>query len=133
VIEDRDAATNGGLRKVIRLLKSLKYDSDERIDFSSYDIAGLVYNTPDHQLTSRADQDLLLVRNCQVYLHELLVDKARRESIETPNRMRKVFCTEGASETGLRQMSAAVDVLVQEIEQGLARSFRRLAEARVPY
>lgn len=133
LVQDRDVSSSGGLRKVIRLLKSMKYDSDERIDLSSYDIAGIAYNTPDHQLISRVGQDLMLVKNCQTYLHELVVDRTRRESLETPNRMRRVFCPEGASETGLRQISTALDLLVQEIEQGLTRSFRRLAEARVAY
>jgi len=133
LIQDRDGSVSGGLRKVIRLLKSMKYDSDEKIDLSSYDIAGIAYNAPDHQLISRPSQDLLLVKNCQTYLHELIYDRNRRESLNTPNRMRRVFCQEGASETGLRQLSTALDVLVQEIELGLTRSFRRLAEARVAY
>ena len=41
LIMERDTETNGGLRKAIRLLKSLKYDSDEKIDVSSYDLASI--------------------------------------------------------------------------------------------
>jgi hypothetical protein len=47
--------------------------------------------------------------------------------------MRKVFCAEGASEAGLKGISIAVDTLVAEIEQGLGKSFRKLAEARIAY
>ena len=132
-IEDRDAAMNGGLRKLIRLLKSLKYDSDDRIELSSYDIAGIAYNTPDDWLSSRGGHDLILLKNCQNFLHHLLQNPVNRNSLEVPNGTRKVFCAEGASETGLRQLSQAVDVLTQEVEHGLNKSFKKLAEARVLY
>lgn len=132
-IEEKDALTNGGLRKVIRLLKSLKYDSDERIDLSSYDIAGIAYNIFDDWLTYRPAQDLVLIEKCHTYLHYLLIDEAARTGIEVPNKMQKVFCPEGATEAGLRQMWLAVGLLLKEIEQGLGRSFRKLAEARISY
>src|ERR1043166_3134971 len=75
LIQDRDTTTNGGLRKIIRLLKSMKYDSDEKIDLSSYDINGIAYNMPDHQLTARVGQDLVLEKNCQVHLSTLRIDR----------------------------------------------------------
>lgn len=132
-IEERDAATNGGLRKAIRLLKSLKYDSDDNIDLSSYDIAGIAYNIFDEWLAVPPGQDLLLVKNCGEYLRYLIGNKPYRDSIAVPNQMRKVFCAEGASEAGLKGISIAVDTLVAEIEQGLGKSFRKLAEARIAY
>jgi hypothetical protein len=132
-IAERDVLTNGGLRKVIRLLKSLKYDSENGVDLSSYDIVGIVYNIFTEWLTFGPGQDLLLIKNCQNYLHYLLQDSTHRELIEVPNKMRKVFCPEGASENGLKQVSLELDALVTEIEQGLSRSFRKLAEARVLY
>lgn len=132
-IEEKDTATNGGLRKLIRLLKSLKYDSDEKIDLSSYDIAGIAYNIFNDWLTFRPGQDLVLLQKCRTYLHYLLIDETARTAIEVPNKMRKVFCAEGATEAGLRQMWVAVGLLLQEIEQGLSRSFKKLEEARISY
>jgi hypothetical protein len=132
-IEDKDTATNGGLRKLIRLLKSLKYDSDDNIDLSSYDIAGIVYNMTEGQLSSQRGQDLILINNCHTYLVILESVDSIRQAIEVPNGTRKVFCSEGATLAGLTQMRTALGVLIQEIEQGLNRSFRKLAEARIPY
>jgi hypothetical protein len=111
----------------------LKYDSDGKIEMSSYDIAGVVFNIFTDWLIARPGQDLLLIKNCQAYLHHLMADPVYRASIEVPNGMRKVFCAEGATEIGLRQMGSAMDLLVAEIEQGLDRSFRKLAEARIIY
>jgi hypothetical protein len=118
---------------VIRFLKSVKYDSDDQIEITSYDIAGIAYNMFDDWLTLRSGQELRLVKNCQTYLWYILYDKTYRESLDVPNKMRKVFCSEGASETGLRQLSTAVDSLVQEIERGLTNSFRKLDEAKILY
>jgi len=132
-IDDRDKAANGGLRKLIRLLKSLKYDSDEAINLTSYDIAGIVYNMQESQLYSRPGQDLILAQNCHAFMLYLEGDSVTRERILVPNETRKVFCAEGATELGLRQMRTALGILLKEVEQGLSRSFRKLAEARVMY
>lgn len=132
-IDDKDNAVGGGVRKLIRLLKSLRYDSDERIDLSSYDIAGIVYNMSDSTLKSGYGQDLVLIKNCRDYLALLEIWSEERNRILVPNETRKIFCQEGASEAGLKQMRMALDVLLQEIEQGLTRSFRKLAEARITY
>jgi len=133
LIEERDAETNGGLRKAIRLLKSLKYDGDEKIDVSSYDIACLAYNIFTSWLTVQPGQDLLLVSNTRDYLRYLLTDENYRASLEVPNKMRKVFGADDMTATGLKQLSMAVEILVDEIDRGLSRSFRKLKEARISY
>jgi hypothetical protein len=132
-IQDKDSVTNGGQRKLIRLLKSLKYDSDDKIDLSSYDIAGIVFNMSEDQLLSQPGNDLILIRNCHTYLVVLETVESIRLSISVPNETRKVFCSDGASLAGLTQMRTALGVLIYEIEQGLGRSFRKLAEARIRY
>ena len=132
-IEERDSQMNGGLRKLIRLLKSLKYDSDEAIELSSYDIAAIVYNMRDSELYAHPGKDLLLIKNCHIFLLYLEVDNELREKISVPNETRKVFCEEGANKKGLQQMRVTLGGLLIEIEQGLNRSFRKLAEARINY
>jgi hypothetical protein len=133
MIEQRDAATNGSLRKLIRLLKSLKYDSDDKIELSSYDIAGIAFNMFDSLLIVPPGRDLLLIRNCQVYLRTLLTEKAYRDLIDMPNKLRRVFCSEGASEAGLRQMAVALDLLLAEIDRALSKTLRKVADAQIRY
>ena len=43
LIDAKDARTGGNTRKLIRLLKSLKYDSDGKVTLSSFDIESIVY------------------------------------------------------------------------------------------
>jgi hypothetical protein len=132
-IEQRDNKTNGGLRKLTRLLKSLRYDSDDKIELTSYDIAGIAYNNFDSWLTVQPGYDLLLVSNGRNYLRYLLTADEYRESLDMPNSTRKVFGAGGASKAGLEQLTKAMDALVAEIEQGLSRSLRKLDEARINY
>jgi len=114
-------------------LKSLKYDNDEKIDLSSYDLASIAYNIFPAWLTAPPGRDLLLVRNTRNYLRYLVSTPQYRTSIDVPNQMRKVFGAGGATETGLKQLTAAIDALATEIEVELSRSFRKLEEARVLY
>lgn len=132
-IEELDSNTGGGLRKVIRLLKSLKYDNDEKIDLSSYDLASIAYNIFSAWLTVPPGHDLLLVHNTRNYLRYLVSTPQYRASIDVPNQMRKVFGAGGATETGLKQLTSAINALATEIEVELSRSFRKLEEARVLY
>ena len=131
-IEDRDLKTNGGLRKLIRLLKTVKYDNEPELKITSYDIAGIVYNMPDDWLLAQRGQDLRLVRNCKTYLHYLLDNPQLRNLINVPNDMRKVFAEDGASESDLRSLTIAFDALVADIDREL-RTTSRTFEASVVY
>lgn len=65
---------------------------------------------------------------------ESLVSNDRiRTSIWVPNGTRLVFYTEGATLAQLSVMQYLLQELLNEIVQGLSRSFKKLAEARVDY
>jgi hypothetical protein len=132
-IEERDAETSGGLRKVIRLLKSLKYDDDSGMEISSYDIAGIAHSMPTQWLTVTSGYDLQLVSNTQSFLRYLLEHPDYRSSLEVPNKTRKLFAGDGATETGLKELSVALDSLVSELDGELNRTHRKLKESRISY
>lgn len=131
-IDYQDKQSNGGLRKTVRLWKSLKYDT-EKIDLSSYDICALAFNMPLEDLLYASGHDLRLIKNGQKYLRFLVSSPENRNNLMVPNKTRKIFCDEGASLKGLAQLSNEVDLLVGEIEASLSRTFTKLAEARIDY
>lgn len=133
IIDIKDKRASGNLRKVIRLLKSLKYDADSEVRISSYDIASIAYNMPDSWLQASRDQDLLLANNALNYLTHLRSDAQARSSVFVPNGMRKIFGGEGATEQGLADLHRELAQLLYEVQNDLSRSFRKLAEARVAY
>ncbi|HET6432890.1 hypothetical protein [Dyella sp.] len=132
-VATRDQNLNGSLRKVIRLLKSLRYDAETEVKISSYDIAAIGYAMPDHLLSVPHGFELRLVEACQTWLLQLASDNALRERLEVPNGMRRIFGADGASTTGLHQLYREVAGLMDDIKRGLSRSFRKLEEARVVY
>lgn len=131
-IAHADNQRNGGLRKTIRLWKSLKYDT-EKVALSSYDICALAFNMDENQQRYSPGFDLQLIKNGQSFLRSLCNSQQAREQMMVPNKMRRVFCPEGATVEGLFQLTAVVDELVGEIEAGLTRSFKKLADARIDY
>lgn len=132
-LHSRDTQVYGMLRRMVRLLKSLKYDADDEPQISSYDIAAIAYNVPDYLLAVPQDQELLLVNNAERHLRFLIENSSERDRLYVPNGMRRVFCSEGASEAGLRELHREVAGLLRDIAEGLARSFKKLEEARVRY
>lgn len=130
-IDNRDRMYNGALRKVIRLLKSLKYDS-ESVSLSSYSIASIAYNMDDHLLATGMFQDLQLVGKSKVYLDKLSADKTLRESVMVPNGLHKVFTTGQATLDGLNDLRTEVDDLIDAIQRNLQKSFRKLEQWRMP-
>lgn len=105
-IADRDRETVGGLRRCIRLVKSIRSDSDEDIDFSSYDVASLCYNIRPIDLSF--ESDVALANRFVQFAAHVLQNTSLRESISVPNDTRKIFGgPEGAS-------LAELDKLVRE-------------------
>jgi hypothetical protein len=132
-IDERDGLLNGNVRKVARLLKSLKYDADTKVNMSSYDITSIAYCMPDELMRPGHGAELLLVENTRGFLRLLLDDSARRASLNVPNEMRPIFSSDGASVEGLNQLYKETQELLDDISKGLSRSFRKLADARVSY
>ncbi|MDO9041122.1 MAG: hypothetical protein Q7U64_02110 [Desulfocapsaceae bacterium] len=131
-IGHKDKITNGGLRKAARLLKSLKYDS-ESIDLSSYDLVSLAFNIPDNELNVPHGMELTILNSCHNFCSELQQNRLKRESLEVPDKHRKIFTEGHATLNGLNQLVAELESLVKDVLTENQRSFKKLAEARVEY
>ncbi|KAB2931288.1 MAG: hypothetical protein F9K24_13670 [Leptonema illini] len=131
-IADKDSRVNGGLRRAVRLMKSLKYDS-ENIELSSYDITAIGWNIPDHLLVFDKKYQLGILETCLYYCKELESNYFLRSTIEVPNGTRKVFAEDGASVKGLTQLRYQLESLSDDIQNENHRSFDKLSEARIEY
>lgn len=132
-IEERDDSHQGNLRKVVRLLKSLKYDADSELEISSYDLTAISYRMPDSFLSIQAGYELLLVENARRWVSYLVGDEAARSQLYVPNDTRRIFGADGVTVTGLREIHKELEELISDINFGLARSFKKLEEARIIY
>lgn len=132
-VENRDRETYGGLRKVVRLMKSLKYDSDNHIKLTSYDIVGIAYAMPTSTLIAPRELQLSLLSQLKQFLDYLANNENLRNSIQVPDGTRKVFGEGYATKEQLAAMQDEVDDLTRAVAKDLNRSFERLAEAKISF
>jgi hypothetical protein len=113
-IDQKDKKT-GGLRKVIRLLKTLKYDADPEVKMSSYDIASVAWNMQDSALTVSAYAYTQLATNARDELKRFIDNDSTRNSLKVPNGTRVVFGSDGATLDGLRNLHRELDDLINRV------------------
>jgi len=87
-IDHRDREANGNLRRLIRLVKSIRSDADIDIDVSSYHITALCFAMPLEKFTSNPESLLL---NFLRFALDLLGDEQKRASLSVPNQTEKLF------------------------------------------
>jgi hypothetical protein len=133
-IELRDQSTYGGLRKACRLMKSLMYDSEGRVEMSSYNIVGIAYNIPEQDLIAPAPRELVILESCFELCQRLAADEGVRSRLLVPDGHRCVFGDgPGASLSQVHALTKELDGLRRDVVSDNVRSFRRLIEARVEY
>ena len=132
LIHERDVATQGGLRKVVRLMKSLKYDSG-RVDLSSYDLTSIGYNMPEHEVTTGPGEEIPLLARLKTYLDRIAAMPQLRAEMTTPDESRKVFAEGHATLEALQAIQSEVNDLVEAVCNDRKKSFVKLMEARVAY
>lgn len=133
-LADQEAKTNGNSKKIIRLLKSIKYDSDVVDPMSSYDIEALVFRMDEAELQKWGrGQELQLAFAAYQWLYRMDEDSARRGQLRTPDGKREIFGAGHATQQQLRALLRDFGELLNEVQEGLATTARRLSEARLKY
>lgn len=119
-IEHKDVVTWGGTKKVIRLLKTLKSDSDysAEIGLSSYEIAGLAWHFEDDTLKVLEERELALLWSAKRHLNFYVAAKEFAMSLMTPDGSRRIIDTD-AKFRALKLLSLEVDQLVEAVVKEL--------------
>jgi hypothetical protein len=130
-IRERCVQHSGALRKVIRLLKNLKADSENEISLSSYDIAAIVWHMPSELLQVPYFVDLLLVARTKKHLSRITGDETYRDSLWVPDGSRKIF-NEQSKVTGLLLLFHELLTLEKKIYKDLDPLIRDDASTTVP-
>lgn len=136
-IEQKDLITNGGAKKLIRLLKTLKSDSTRKIELSSYDIAALVWNMDNSMLNKPYYLELSLIAEIQSYLQFLIDTPSYAFTLEVPDQSRNVLDSFEKLQA-LKSLKVEIDTLANDIAheigpliQGSANLQKRLIEAQI--
>lgn len=132
-IEHKDNETTGNARKLIRLLKSLKYDSEDKVTMSSFDIESLVFRMPSTDMMHLRGEEIPLSVACWLWLKKVEDNQPLRDGLEVPDSKRKIFEAGKATVFQLTALRQELESLLYDINQGLQRSYRKLAEAKVKW
>jgi len=127
-IDTKDKKT-GGLRKVIRLLKTLKYDAEPELKISSYDISAIAWNMSEPVLSVQPDAYLPLATNARKELRRFIDSDSVRNGLKVPNGTRAIFGPGGASLESLRILHTELVDLIQRIEFARITPFSKTAFA----
>lgn len=104
----------GGLRKAIRLCKSVKADSDRNIQLSSYDIAAIMYHADMIALRLGQYSDLAVLAETQRHLDALYHDSATANGLWVPDGSRKIFDS-AEKRSWLLSLSVEMDELLKHV------------------
>lgn len=132
-INSKDSIVNGNEKRLIRLLKTLRYDSDVDIKVSSYDIASLVYRMDNSVLMASKLKRLDLLDNCNLFLQKVISDSSFRDNLEVANGTRKIFCDDGAKLSEVVKLQKELGELIQDINSSVKPLYETLNKAEVNY
>ena len=104
----------GGLRKAIRLCKSVKADSDRDIQLSSYDIAAIMYHADMSVLRLGQYCDLAVLTETQRHLDALYGDANMAGGLWVPDGSRRIFDT-AEKRNWLLWLSIEMDELLKSV------------------
>lgn len=90
LLEIKDVASGGNLKKVIRLLKNLKADCEHNINLSSYDLTAIAYHMNSQDLKKCIAVNTIL-NVVSSNLVKLLYDPIYRMNLDVPDGSRKIF------------------------------------------
>jgi hypothetical protein len=93
-IDEKDLQTNGGVKKVIRLIKNIKNDSTLDIKLSSYDIASLVWHFDNSILNKPSYMELSLISETQQKIESMILFEFHTRTLVTPDNSRKIIDSE---------------------------------------
>lgn len=127
----RDENFSGNLRRLVRLCKSLRCDSERSDMPSSYDIEALIYAMGDQLLHWGQGEEIQLASSCSLWLNRVAEDSRLRDSLYVPDGKRKVFAPGKTTLADLNGLREELNGLLAEILGGLQRQSRSLTEARI--
>lgn len=113
-IQDKCVQTSGALRKTIRLLKNLRYDSDTKIALSSYDIAAIAWHMSEAELAVPYGVDLMLVEKARAHLGAVASSQTYRNLLWVPDGSRLIF-DKPEKVRAAQQLYFEVDQLARDI------------------
>lgn len=119
-INAKDDRTNGGLKRMIRLLRTLQSDSETPIHLEAHEINAIVYDIPERQLKFSPNQSLSLLSVVSAQLTRLCSDKKYYEALRAPSEQEIVFGSK-PKQKEVEKLKSRLDNLMNDLHGILRR------------
>lgn len=118
-VNSKGKRTNDGSRKGIRLLKTMKVDSEEDIKLSSFHLTTLVHAIDNNELYfDNRGKEVLIANSISNQLAKMISTPEHRKSIKSPNGTEKPF-QDDSIVPELIKMKNELDSLLEDISREL--------------
>lgn len=117
-VKDKCIIMRGTLRKVVRLLKNLRYDASPEINLSSYDITAIAWHMNEQELSVPFGLDLLLLDRARTHLKYIIENETYRSILGVPDDSRMIFDKSDKLKPTV-QLYNELDQLTQDVYKAL--------------
>lgn len=124
-INARDQHTNGAFKCLSRLLKTLRADSDERIDLKDSEINALLYALGD-KIKVEHNHILSQLPKVEKLLEKIYVDPALFQSVPSPSGKERVFNDHPDKQEEIGKLKDGLSQLISDINQDLGEQNLRI-------
>lgn len=125
-INSRDQHTNGNLKAIARLLKTLKADSNERINLKDSEIHAILYNMPEIEFSVPKNKVLSLLPKVAILLDKLSIDTKFFLHLLSPSEKDRVFGGRPEKQQEIRKLSESLNKLIADIKEDLSKQNRSI-------
>lgn len=127
-VNNKEPMTNGGFKKLVRLLKTLKVDADVEIKLNSFEITCALYDIPNVKLNLPEVNQLLLLPVASEQLNKLITNDTYRRSLKSPNGKENAFPNDNKI-IELKKLKREVDDLMSDIKSDLESKYLSINES----
>ena len=131
-VNARDQHTGGNFKSLTRLLKSLRADSEEKIQLRDTEIDAIVYNLPESMLKIPSNRILSLLPSVANVLSDLTTDIPFFHSMLSPSEKDRVFAGHPEKRDELLKLNTSLSLLIDDIRKDLDNSGKSL-DTKIPY
>lgn len=131
-INARDQHTNGNLKALSRLLKTLRADSHEKINLKDSEINAVLYNIPEIELSVPQNKVLSLLPKVALIMDKLSIDTKYFSSLLSPSEKDRVFGGRPEKQQEIRMLSESLNTLITDVKNDLSK-MNKTIDSEVSY
>ncbi len=115
-LENKDKATRGNTKTLIRILKNLKFDAKEPVSLTGHQITSIIYSMDNYSLSKPPGQLLFLLLEVSLFLKRLIENPILRKSLKgADNSLLLESNHEDSFVHGITQLKAELDGMIKKL------------------